>query len=1332
MKSKISIILFLITTSFIFSQSDVRVLSSDFNSVIIEYSPVYTDTSLVLLEGQQFRKTELLLGSVKNIDDWGSPMIMERRLNIGVPSEFGNTIEIISSAYKEISGNIIPVPTPVFDTLAISFEYKQSPDYYNFSSSEDQIEFGEFGYVREIASQTIRITPVSFDALNKKIRLYTKILFRINFAPNGFISSQPAGDFLDGVILNYNVAKYWNNHTADKNLNKKTVTNSVLANGKWIRFETETEGIYRISKSDLSLYGIDANTVDPRTIKIYNNSGKPLPELNTIPRPDDINENAIIIVGEEDGKFDDGDYILFYGRGSSFWDIDSDSTSVKRFFNPYVSKNYYWITSGGQNGKRMQNKSGLTSTPANVQTSSVAFADWEVDKINIGKTGRQFLGDDFSSSVVSRSYTNNLDGRIDATPLKYNFRFVIGAPSAMNLNISENGTSIFQQNLAGYSGLYKVGREHIINATFNSSIPQNRSVITLTANPSTVSTVGYLDYFTIEYEKELKAFSDNLLFFSNLNNGITEYRLNGFTSSNIKVFDVTDYANVKMVNNFSMISGSECWFQFEESASRRVKYFAVGSDVYKTPINPVEIQNSNLRGEEVGAKFIIVTHKDFREAANTLKNYRETQAPVTISTYIADVDQIFNEFSGGLLDPTALRDYIKYAYDNWQIKPEYVLLLGKGTYDYKNLEGYSDNFVPTWQSVESNILIFGGDSYTTDDFFVRVAGTDNKVDLAMGRITCANLTEANNFVNKIINYELNSERGSWRNLITLIADDGLKSDGTYEGSEHTAPCENLANNYFPGSFNFNKIYSANYPDVITGQGRRKPEVNQAIIDAINNGTLFLNYIGHGSPELWAHEVIFEKSVVLPQLENDKYFFLSAATCDFGYFDIPNYQSAAEALLFLPNSGAIAAYSANRLVISGSNHFLNYNFVRLLFDSPRDTLNLPISIGKASLLYKSNYSSTNNVNDQKYNIFGDPTLRLLMPQYSSSIDSVNGQDLSVDVQIKALSNARIEGTVLKPDNTHWTDFNGEGTLTVFDSERRVLLSQIGNYPVNIPGGVIFNGRVSVINGKFSESFVVPKDISYENRNGKIIFYFLNNESDGLGYTDKVIIGGTDSSVVNDGKGPEIEIFFDDVAYNNGYLVNQNPKLIVNLSDETGLNTTGTGVGHKLEGILNEDESDPIDFSNYFTGDLDAGGKSGVINYRFSSIENGDYQLLVKAWDVFNNFSEENTFFTVVDGNDLVVRDVYNYPNPFSDRTQFTFQQNLSQPIDVKIKVYSIAGRLINEIEKKSINDRFVVIDWDGRDADGDQLANGTYLYKIIIKSVDGSFTKSVLGKLAVIK
>ncbi|MGB5288411.1 MAG: C25 family cysteine peptidase, partial [Ignavibacteriaceae bacterium] len=517
--------------------------------------------------------------------------------------------------------------------------------------------------------------------------------------------------------------------------------------------------------------------------------------------------------------------------------------------------------------------------------------------------------------------------------------------------------------------------------------------------------------------------------------------------------------------------------------------------------------------------------------------------------------------------------------------------------------------------------------------------------------------------------------------------------------------------------------------VITANGRRKPAANTDIVNTMNQGTLLINYIGHGNPDVWAHEYVFERAVTIPQLKNDKYFFLCAATCDFGYYDIPNFQSSAEEMLFLKDAGSIATFNSSRLVFSGQNHSLNFLLVEYLLDLPRDTMNLNVTLGYSVFKTKIERYS---VNDQKFHLLGDPTLRLNVPQYFGRIDSINGQLLNVDVQIKALSNTKIVGTIIKPDSTKWNDFNGEGLLTVFDSERIKLLEEIDNYPMLIQGGVIFRGRVSVNNGEFEADFVVPKDISYENKNGKIIFYFFDLESDGLAFTNKIIVGGTDTTAVNDGNGPEIEIFFEDAAYANSYLVGPEPNLIVKLSDETGLNTTGTGVGHKLEGILNEDQGNPIDFTNYFTGELDAGGKQGEINYKFNKMDDGDYTIDVKAWDVFNNFSSEESFFTVLSTNDLVVRDVYNYPNPFSSNTTFTFQHNLTRPIDVKINIYTIAGRLIQELEEKNINQKFVKVNWDGRDGDGDQLGNGTYLYKLIVRTTDGGYTESVIGKMAVIK
>jgi hypothetical protein len=393
------------------------------------------------------------------------------------------------------------------------------------------------------------------------------------------------------------------------------------------------------------------------------------------------------------------------------------------------------------------------------------------------------------------------------------------------------------------------------------------------------------------------------------------------------------------------------------------------------------------------------------------------------------------------------------------------------------------------------------------------------------------------------------------------------------------------------------------------------------------------------------------------------------------------------------------------------------------------MNLPITLGLA--WYQTKLSLNNTINDQKFHLMGDPTIRLNVPQYGGSVDSINGQNLNTEIQIKALSKTKIAGTILKPDSTIWSEYNGEGLLTVYDSERNKYLEEI-NYTMKVQGGVIFRGRVSVTNGEFTTEFVVPKDISYENKNGKVIFYFFDLNSDGLAFTNNIIVGGTDTTAVNDGDGPEIEIFFDDAAYTNSYLVGPEPNLIVKLFDETGLNTTGTGVGHKLEGILNEDNGNPIDFTNFFVGELDAGGKSGEINYKFNKMNEGDYTLEVKAWDVYNNFSNEESFFTIVNSDGLVVRDVYNYPNPFSSNTTFTFQHNLNQPVNVKINIYTIAGRKVQVLEEQSINQKFVKINWNGTDRDGSQMANGTYLYKLIVSTSDGEFNQTVLGKMAIIK
>jgi len=1307
----------------LFSQEDLKVLSSTTSAMVIEFTPRYLPVEKVAADKNEFVKISFTGASTENSMNFGEPALLAKRFNIGVPSESGNTIQVLDYSFEETAGQLLPVPFPQNQNGIAGYTYTAGESYYK-NQEREIASFGDFSYIRNYPTQTILIQPVQFYPLENKIRYYKSIKIKISFAPAKNFSKRVIDPFVKDLLLNYETAKFWANDS--RSLKKTTATPSVLTTGRWIRFEAPVEGIYKISKAMLASFGIDASTVDPRTIKIYNNGGTPMSENPETTHPDDLIEIAILVSGEQDGKFDDADFVLFYGRGTDFWDFNKSKGKITRSYNPYSKQNYFWITSGGASGKRISSQASLHDANPTVQTTTQANLFYEDDKVNIGKTGRHFVGDEFTESIKSRSYSLKLDGMLPNSLLKYKIQFINNSTASVPLKVEESGTSLYTNTLSGQPRYY-YGTLDSSSFQFTGTLLESRSLLKFTYTPPDFGSTGYLDYYEISYLRDLKYSTEKLIFYSNNTAGAVEYQLFNFGSTYIRVFDITDFSNVKIITDPVKQNGGEFRFQVNENAGKISKYVTCTEDDLKTPVNPVEMKNQNLHGTDGKSKFIIITAKDFLEQANRLKNYRANESKVKISTTVIDVDDIFNEFSCGMKDPSGIRNFLRYAFDNWSVKPEYVLLLGDGNYDYKNIEGTNKNFVIPYETNEFLSEIY---SYASDDYYASIIGNDWSADLAVGRLTVQSSADAKNIIDKIIEYETNSQRGAWHNLITLIADDGLTSEGN-DGSEHTGYSEDLANVYIPGSFELKKIYLAAYPTVITGLGRRKPDVNQAIINAINDGTILLNYIGHGNPEVLAHEQVFVQSTAIPQLKNKDYFFLSAATCDFGYWDNTGNQSSAEELVLKENSGAIGAFSSDRPVYSNDNAALNQLFYTNMLSSKRDTLNLPICIGKAYYLTKS---VNHNPNSLKFHLFADPTMRLQLPVQNATIDSINHVAATTVAQVKALGNLSLSGVVRDQNNIIKKDFNGEGILTVYDSQRSVTYDDFGpTFFVIQPGGIIFKGRVSVTNGSFSTNLIVPKDISYENKNGKIVFYFYNNESDGVAVTSNIKIGGTDSSVVNDGKGPEIEITFDNLQNTNGYLVNKNSSLLVKLSDAAGINTTGSGVGHKLEAVLNDNETNTIDLSNYFTGDLDAEGRSGEVKYKFSNLENGEQKILVKAWDVFNNFSSQVAFFKVVENGGSTIDYVMNYPNPSKGATTFTFQHNFEKPVSVKVKIYTIAGRVIAEIEKpETSGDRFVRVNWNGRDNDGNEIGNGVYLYKIIVHAVDGSASQSVTGKLAVVK
>ncbi|MCB9209968.1 MAG: type IX secretion system sortase PorU [Ignavibacteriales bacterium] len=1327
---KFLIIVFLFLFIDLAAKEDYKILSSTKSSIIVEYRPVYTNNSEITISGNKYFNIELLNGYYQSDSQVGAPEIPTRIFDIGVPSEFGNNIKVINSDYQTITGKIKPIPNVEKVNSLPSFIYKENENYYNFINHE-LVTFGEFGLVRDLKVQSINVTPVQFKPETQEIKIYTRIVFQVNFAPTTDLANIKKSELTTGLVINSQIAKEWGNKKV-KLAKTKAVQNSVLATGDWYRFEAPEEGIYKITREFLTDLEINAGNVDPRTVKIYNNGGYYLPWTVNETRPEDLVENAIIVSGEADGSFDSNDFILFYGRGVDFWEFDNIPDDIRRKKHFYSKKNYYWLTFGGTTGKRMTSQNSSSGTPVVTQTTTRAFKFQDNDNQNLIGSGLLYVDDDYSTSSQTKTYIHTLEGLISSSEIKYAFQFVNGSTKNNSLTIDENGTRIYTRSIPGSPTLYqdyRYGQLTYGTANYSGTLADNRSALKFSFTPSTISDKGHLDYIEIEYQKNLKSKVNGipLVFYSTPVNGLIKFETNAFNDSNFEVYNVTEFSNAQKVN----VQKNGGGFDFTSSGNldEVSKYIAIHNNDLKTPQNGEKITNQNIRGFAQGAQYIIISPKEFKEQAERLSNYRVNEAQLKTTSFIAYTNQIYNEFSGGSLDPTAIRDFIKYAYDNWEIQPEYVLLFGDGDWDYFNILGKSQNYIPSFQTQES---IFELESYPFDDFYSRISGDDNKADIGIGRLNAASIEDAELLVDKIINYETKLDKGVWRSKITLLADDGLAgtTNGRIDddGNTHTRQSENLSDDYIPKSFERNKIYLSNYQTINTGLGRRKPDCNTAIIEAINNGTLIFNYIGHGNPDVWAHEIVFDRSISIPQLRNDELFFLTAATCDFGKYDDPNVQSATEEMILKEDGGMIGGMSAVRPVFSGDNAALNNVFYSYLLGET-DSLGYPVTLGSAYMKLKQLRTGGQFGNDMKFHLFGDPILRLNVPKLPVEITSVNDKSSNDTVNVKALSEVKIEGKV-KDISKNDSNYEGEGIISVFDSEKIIHLDDI-NYNMVDQGGVIFRGRVSVENGQFSTSFTVPKDISYENKNGKIVAYFFNNEIDGVGYTDNIIVGGTDSSKTNDGKGPEIEILYDDETQSS-YLVNPNFKLRVKLFDETGLNTTGTGIGHKLEAILNDDEQNAIDLTNFFIGDLNSGGKSGEVNYNFSALEPGEYKIKVNAWDVYNNFSSQENYFTVVDDNDLIIREVYNYPNPFSSNTYFTFQHNLNEPINVRIKIYTIAGRIIKEIESFNIEDKFVKIEWNGKDEDNNKIGNGTYLYKLIVETPSSDYKENILGKMAVIR
>ncbi len=1330
-------------------QTDLTVVRSDERSIILEYRPAFRP-SRTIASGKQAYTLQDFEGSVSShsLENAGRPDIRYRLVPLGFPGQTGNAAVVVAADYQDMK-DVRPVPIPRYRSLDGMLEtdtYEPRPEEYARTEFQPArvAELAPIERVRSLMVGGLRIYPLQYNPATGVMRKYSRIVVEVTYgAGQGRPFPSEDDALFKDHILNYPAARNWK--YGRTGAVAQLPQPSVLASGPWYRLTVQNEGVYRLDAAYLAAIGIDVASLDPRTIRIYGNGGTMVPENITVPRPGDLVENAIIVVGEGDGQFNANDYVLFFGTSTSGWTYVPAGRIHNHYINYYSDVNYYWLTFGGAPGRRMTQQASL---PDNPTVSPDWFQDLvfrEDEQVNFLSSGKEWFGQSLNPGG-GFTYMAILHGLVPGVPLRYRARVALRSSSWGQFTIRESGDSLGSVVLPPVGmGVndFQYASQGYIDVQPTPPISGETSQLNFSLTPAAATGTGWIGWSEVHYPRRFEAVAGYLRFRSPDTTGIVEYRLAGFPTRPY-ILNVTDPLNVRQITG----DVGSYTIRMAETGGQESEYCAVGTGGYMTPAGAQRMNNQNLHGYTGGAQFIIVTSSEFRQAADRLAAHRSQPAYGGLLTFVAEVDTIYNEFSGGLPDITGIRDFLKYAYDNWTPRPEYVLFFGGASYDYKGISGFKSSYVPTWQSPES---IWDITSYSTDDFFLKFAPGDQPW-LVSGRISSRSQAEANVVVDKIIGYETQSARDGWSSRMLYVGDDSWTPQGE-DGTQHSDAAEILATNYTPNEFEKRKVYIAEYPTVNTAQGRRKPGAYQAIIDEINRGALAVNYSGHGNPTVWAHESIFSVQTSIPQLVNaNKLSVFYAATCNFSQFDDLKRYTGSELLMNKPDGGSIAVVSATRKVFAGANAYLHQGIFRHMFSRDQFGRLVVERPAKALFLQKSDQ---NSLNDQKFFFMGDPTMQLEFPSGYASIDSINtepvdsvaGLPRTSPIQLKALSKVTVKGTIRTADNRPDNAFNGTVAVTLNDATRIVTIvafvpaiccDPFGNpYPpvdwsYQAAGGVLYRGENSVNNGVFSATFIVPKDILYADTSsrGRMVAYYTGPDRDGLGYTSKIYVGGTDTTAVPDVRGPDIRLYVDSRSFRPGDMVSDNPTLIVDLADSSGINTSVSGIGHRIEAWINN-APDSRDITEFYTSKVD-NFREGTVQYQLRNIPQGKDYVRVRAWDTYNNPSTAETYFEATSTDQLRITDVMNYPNPFAGATSFTFRQNLLTPLTVTIKIYTVAGRLIQSIDAASPGEPFLKIDWDGRDRDGDRLANGVYLYKVVAKTADGRFTSEALGRMAVLK
>lgn len=1102
-----------------------------------------------------------------------------------------------------------------------------------------------------------------------------------------------------------------------------SIINSVLSTGNWYQFYVEKSGVYKISKSFLQQLGLDVNSVDPKKIKIYGNGGRMLPLSNSISYPMDLAENAIQIIGESDGVFNNEDYILFYGEGVDVYNSESQTNN-----NLYDTKSYYYVTVQGNDGKRIS----AMAQPSGISTLNLStFDDYqfhELDLVNIARLGRQWFGESFDITQ-DQEFTFNFPNIDLSTPVKLNVTTAAAAFTPTSFKITANGldmgTISFSAIVPNSATVFNLG-----SLPNNTTITGSESIkIKLSYNNNGVpGSKGYLDYIRLTAKSKLQGYGKQFQFQYDLSGsslGIVNYNFSNAGGIS-QVWDVTDIYNASKIENANQAS-----FSFKANLGELRKYVAIDPLDYFTPLktSKTKIANQNLKGaifknaqgQFQDIDYVIVTPAFLATQADKLANFHRSYSNLNVK--VITLESIYQEFSSGKQDIAAIRNCIKYIYDNASTpekKVKYINLFGDASYDYKNRIPNNTNIVPIYHALSSNTI--GEGSYASDDFYgLMDSGEGNigsfygGIDIAVGRMINDNTEQADEMVNKVIEYHDIKSYGSWRNNYMIIGDDSDKSSDASLQNRQNILADKIT---FEKPFlNVNKILLDSYVQEASAGGSRYPKARADMFSAFEKGALVLNYLGHGGEDGLSSERIWEKSDGQNLGNQYKYPLFITITCDFSRFDNPSRPTAGEYTYWNPKGGAISMITTIREIGQFSAENFNDILAKHLFSYGS---NQYTSIAESLRLAKnSNPNSSTNV------VFyiGDPALMLAIAKPKIRLTKVNDIPVSQPIDdFKSLAKMKISGEITDENNIPITNYNGELSTIVFDKFiTRTTLNNDGyspSIPFNVLGETIFRGNASITNGQFEFSFVVPRDIRIPLANGKISFYAKKNQlfENQAGYDTSIKIGGINENAIVDNISPIVKLYMNDETFVSGGTTNDSPFLLANLEDESGINTA-SGIGHDMVAILDGDVNNPYILNDYYQTNLDDYTK-GTLRFPFRNLAVGLHTITFKAWDVYNNPITAEIQFVVAGDETITLSYVLNYPNPFVNYTEFWFSHNRPyEPLDVQVQVMTITGKVVWTKNQIITTEGFLSkeITWDGKDDFGNRIGKGVYVYKLTVKS-----------------